>query len=94
MKITTEHSASSYGIPVVLDDAGNLMGQIEGLSLALERLGWDRATLAERTGKSRRTVEGWFVTTTVPPGIAVPSRPVPAEALNVLRDALRAAYLM
>jgi hypothetical protein len=78
MQITTQHPASEYGVPVILDDAGGVMDPAPGLAAALARLGWSRATLAERTGYSRRTVEGWFV-----------GRPVPASALNVLADALR-----
>ena len=78
MKITTDHAASSYGQPVILDDRGRLMDYAPGLTAVLAKLGWSRATLAERTGRSLRTAEGWFA-----------GRPVPAEALNVLADALR-----
>lgn len=88
MKITTRHSASRYGIPVILDDRGRLMDQIPGLNLALERLGWSRAVLAEKCNVSPRTVEAWFQTVTVPPGVVAPRRAVTAEALNVLADAL------
>lgn len=91
MRITTQHARSSYGIPVILDDDGEVMDQIPGLTLALERLGWSRATLAEKCGVSARTVEAWFQTVTVPPGRVAPRRPIPAESLNVLRDALLAA---
>lgn len=78
MKITTNHSASSYGLPVILDGEGRLMDYPAGLAATLARLGWSRRDLADRTGFKPRTVEGWFV-----------GRPIPAEALNVLSDALK-----
>lgn len=91
MTITTKHSASRYGIPVVLDDRGRLMDQVPGLTLALERLGWSRADFADRCGVSARTVEAWFQLVPIPPDRMAPRRAVTAEALNVLRDALESA---
>jgi AraC-like DNA-binding protein len=93
VRITTQHARSSYGFPVILDDRGRVMDQIPGLTLALERLGWSRAALAEKCGVSPRTVEAWFQTVTVPPGREAPRRAVTAEALNVVRDALSLAGL-
>jgi hypothetical protein len=90
MRITTRHSRSSYGIPVILDDRGQVMDQVPGLAAVLARLGWTRADLAARTGNSPRTVEAWFQGVAAPAGRVAPRRPVPAEALNVLRDALEA----
>jgi DNA-binding transcriptional regulator YiaG len=59
MKITTEHSRSSYGIPVVLDDAGEAMDYAPGLRAVRDRLGLSVGAVAELTGVSPRTVEGW-----------------------------------
>lgn len=35
MRITTDHAASSYGIPVVLDDDGNPLDQGPGVRAAV-----------------------------------------------------------
>lgn len=87
MTITTDHPASSYGRPVVVHDDGAVLDQVPGLRAVLGRLGWTQAVLAERTGFSLRAVQGWFRLT----GRNTPFRPVPAEALNVMGDALRQA---
>lgn len=75
--VTTQHSASSYGIPVVLDDLGRLMDPATGVRACLAALGWTQPAFAERCGVSIKAVEKWLAT-----GI------VPANALNVLRDAM------
>jgi DNA-binding XRE family transcriptional regulator len=59
MKITTNHSASSYGFPVVLNDNGEVMNPGPGCQAARERLGLSRAELAELSGLSPRTIEGY-----------------------------------
>ena len=79
MRITTDHAASSYGVPVILDDRGLVMDYGPGIRAALDRLNWDKRTAAEKTGRSERTVEGWLQ-----------GRPPDAAALNVLADALAA----
>lgn len=75
--ITTQHSASSYGLPVVLDERGRLMDPSPGVRACLAALGWTQQEFAERCGVKLRTVEHWLTT-----GL------VPAATLNVLRDAL------
>lgn len=77
MTITTQHSRSNYGIPVILDDDGELMDRSPGTRKVLAALGWTQPAFAERCGVKLRTVEHWLTT-----GL------VPAAALNVLRDAL------
>ena len=77
MKITTRHARSSYGIPVILSDAGAVLDYPDGIRLALAALGWTNAQFAERCGAKARTVEGWRA-----------GRPIDAAALNVLADAL------
>lgn len=59
MKITTEHPASSYGIPVILDDDGNPTDYADGVKLLRDRLGLNTAELGATVGVSRRTVENW-----------------------------------
>lgn len=59
MKITTDHAASSYGQPVILDDDGNLLDYGPGVREVRRRLGLSRPALGERLGASGRTVEGW-----------------------------------
>lgn len=78
MTITTQHARSSYGIPVIIDDRGKLMDYAPGIRLALDKLGWTQKQFAEHTGKTLRMVEYWVGGKTSPP----------ADALNVLRDAL------
>ena len=79
MRVTTDHPLSSHGVPVILDDAGAVLGTVPGLTAALERLGLSRREFAEACGVSTRTVEGWFA-----------GRPIHGAApLNVLGDLLR-----
>lgn len=59
MKITTEHSASSYGIPVIIDDEDDVMDYAPGVKALREKLNLTTQQLAEACGCSRRTVEGW-----------------------------------
>jgi hypothetical protein len=61
MKITCDHSASSYGIPVILDDSGQPMDYAPGLTALLDRLGWSRADFATHCGYSGpRSVEKFW----------------------------------
>jgi ribosome-binding protein aMBF1 (putative translation factor) len=78
MKLITNHPSARPGRPVFVDARGAAVEDRAGLAAALERLGWSRADLANATGYSRRTVESWFS-----------ARGVPAEALNVLAEALK-----
>lgn len=78
MKITTQHPASSYGVPVIIDDTGNVMDYAPGISAARRLLGWSTQQFAERCDVSRRTVEGWES-----------GRMPDVASLNVLADALR-----
>lgn len=80
MKITTDHAASSYGFPVILDDAGGPLDYAPGVRAVRERLGLSRAELAAACGASPRTVEDWEQGRRVP---------VPANVLNVLADLLK-----
>lgn len=73
MKITTAHVASSYGLPVILDDDGKVMEYSDGIKAVRARLAISTATLALACNVSRRTVEGWEQ-----------GKPVPAAALNVM----------
>lgn len=74
MKVTIYHEESSYGMPVILDDAGNLMKPEAAFRAARERLRLTNAELAPLLGVSVRTVEGWDL-----------GRPVgSAAALNML----------
>jgi len=78
MKITTNHAASSYGLPVILDKNGTLLDYPEGLTQALTTLEWSRNQFAVRAGyKSSRSIEKWWQA--LPPS---------AKGLNVLKEAL------
>jgi hypothetical protein len=59
MKITTEHESSSFGVPVILDDAGRLMDYKDGIRALQNKLQLGKKGLALRCGVSPRTVEGW-----------------------------------
>jgi ribosome-binding protein aMBF1 (putative translation factor) len=59
MKLTTEHSASSYGMPVFVDDDNQLVDYADGLRQTRKAKGWSVADLANEVGVSPRTVEGW-----------------------------------
>ena len=59
MKITCDHSESSYGIPVILDDDGDVMPYDDGIRTLRLRLTLSTQQLADACNVSRRTVEGW-----------------------------------
>lgn len=59
MTITANHPSSSYGLPVILDDDGQVMDYAAGVEELRARLGLSRQALADACGVSRRTVEGW-----------------------------------
>lgn len=75
--VTTDHAASSYGVPVILDARGRVMDYADGLRAVMGALGWDKHGVAGATGRSVRTVEGWLQ-----------GRPPDAAALNALSAAL------
>jgi DNA-binding transcriptional regulator YiaG len=79
MKITTDHSASSYGIPIILDDGGNPMDSAPGVQAVRRSLGLSQVQLAERCGVTVRAVQSWEQ------GV----RMVTAAPLNVMADLLR-----
>jgi ribosome-binding protein aMBF1 (putative translation factor) len=59
MKITCNHSSSSYGVPVILSDDGDVMDYAPGIKAVRSKLGLSTQDLAEKCNVSRRTVEGW-----------------------------------
>lgn len=59
MKITWNHSSSSYGVPVILGDDGDVMDYSPGIKAVRAKLGLSTQDLAEKCNVSRRTVEGW-----------------------------------
>lgn len=75
MRVTTNHSASSYGQPVILADNGSLMDYSPGIKAIRAKLDWSTQQLADACGVSRRTVEGWEQ-----------GRLPTAAALNVMAD--------
>lgn len=85
MKITTRHPASSYGIPVILNDLGIPMDYPDGVKAVLKRLRWTSRVAAEKSGITKRTVDAYRQGTLTPPSAAF---------LNVLGDALHvSAYV-
>lgn len=59
MKITCNHSSSSYGVPIILGDDGDVMNYALGIKAVRSKLGISTQDLAEKCNVSRRTVEGW-----------------------------------
>lgn len=59
MRVTIDHPASSYGIPVILDDAGAVMDYAPGIKSARAKLSITAAQLGTLCGVSERTVNGW-----------------------------------
>ena len=59
MRVTTNHSASSYGQPVILADDGDVMDYAPGIKAVRAKAGFSTQQLADACGVSRRTVEGW-----------------------------------
>lgn len=78
MKITTSHSDSSYGQPVILSESGEVMDYAPGIKAIREKLSLSTQDLAEKCGVSSRTVEGWEQ-----------GRLPSAAALNVMGDLLQ-----
>lgn len=59
MRLTTDHSMSSYGIPIFVDDNNQPLDYADGFRQVRQLQGWSTADLAEKLGVSARTVEGW-----------------------------------
>jgi hypothetical protein len=73
MQITIEHPASSYGVPVILDDSGQPLDYADGLRRCRYRLKLSTVELGRYFGCSGRTIEGYEQ-----------GRIIPVAALNVL----------
>lgn len=67
MTITTDHSASSYGIPVIIGDDGQPMDYAPGIAAVRRHLGLSVAAIGDAVGVSPRTVEGWEQGRRMPP---------------------------
>lgn len=59
MKLTTEHSQSSYGIPIFVDDNNFPLDYADGVRQLRRQFEWSVRDLADHCGVSPRTVEGW-----------------------------------
>lgn len=59
MKLLTTHAASSYGMPVFLDDDGGIMDYASAIRKLCILKGWTYQDLADKCGVSKRTAEGW-----------------------------------
>lgn len=59
IKLTTDHSMSSYGIPIFVDAKNNPLDYAEGVRQLRIVKKLSTAELAEHCGVSARTVEGW-----------------------------------
>ncbi len=59
MRLTTNHSMSSYGIPIFVDDDNNPMDYAPAIKQLRSAKGLSVADLANECGVSPRTIEGW-----------------------------------
>jgi len=59
LKITTEHAASSYGQPVILNDDGELLNIWDGIKTARKKMNMNTKTFGLLLNVSPRTVEDW-----------------------------------
>lgn len=60
MRLTADHSASSYGIPIFVDGNNVPMDYADGIRKLRHLKGWTSVQpLADHCGVSPRTVEGW-----------------------------------
>ncbi len=59
MKITIDHPASRFGLPVILGDTGDVLSYKLGIALAQFKLGLTTRELAKALNVSVRTVHGW-----------------------------------
>ena len=80
MQVTCFHEESKGGIPVIVDDQGEVVDYPSGLTKVLDELGWSRAEFAQKMGyKNARAVEQFWQ-----------KRIPPANVLNMLELALEA----
>ena len=73
MQITINHPASSFGVPVILDDSGHPLDYADGFRRCRYRLNMSTVEIGKYLGASGRTVEGYEQ-----------GRTIPVAALNVL----------
>ncbi len=59
MTITTDHTSSAFGHPVILDDKGKPVDYAPGLKLLRGKLGLTQSQLATACGVSVRSVQNW-----------------------------------
>jgi DNA-binding transcriptional regulator YiaG len=59
MRLTTEHSMSSYGIPIFVDENNFPIDYADGVRQLRQQFCWSVRDLADHCGASPRTVEGW-----------------------------------
>jgi DNA-binding XRE family transcriptional regulator len=59
MQITHDHPTSSYGIPVILDDSGEVVDYQFGIRQIRRKLKITTREMAAIFGGSMRTVENW-----------------------------------
>jgi hypothetical protein len=79
MQITINHPASSFGVPVILDDCGLPLDYAEGFRRCRYRLNMSTVEIGKHLGASGRTVEGYEQ-----------GRTIPVAALNVLGQLMAA----
>lgn len=79
IRVTTEHSASNYGIPVILDD-DELLDYREGVRRLRKQMKMNTAEFGRAIGVSPRTVECWEQ------GVFSPSAKPLYKMVELLRD--------
>ncbi len=57
--VTVNKKYTRFGIPIFIDEDGNLISGAEGIRYFRQRYQWSVSDLGKRCSVSGRTVEGW-----------------------------------
>ena len=60
IRLTTDHSASSYGMPIFVDEKNNPLDYGVGLKQVAKDQGWTTKQLAEKLGVESPTIHNWY----------------------------------
>jgi hypothetical protein len=71
MKITIDHPASQFGMPVILHPTGTVMKYPDGIKLLKRRMRMTNKSLGAICGVAPRTAENWLAGRCEPPAAAL-----------------------
>ena len=82
IKLTTDHPTPTCGMPIFSNAAGTPLTYASGLRQLREERGWSTRDIANITGASPRTVEGWEQRRHKPPKSALMLLAAELDRLN------------